>query len=138
MLFYQNDIRVIELSKELGVTPFIVSVPNVCECSGLPLRAYVLLFVRLCLQTGCLDGVGTGQWRKLSVQIPALVRASIKLRIVHRFDKEAVSRSMGTHHSVHLLDQSKSSHHHAILTSLSPKPRVSRPPTWKTWRNFTP
>ncbi|KAF4436611.1 hypothetical protein FACUT_6206 [Fusarium acutatum] len=34
-------------------------------------------------------GRGTGECRKLSVNIPALVRTSIKLRTVHKFDKDS-------------------------------------------------
>ncbi|KAK7409252.1 hypothetical protein QQX98_008562 [Neonectria punicea] len=34
-------------------------------------------------------GRGTGEWRKLSVNIPASVRTSIKLKTVHKFDKDA-------------------------------------------------
>ncbi|KAF5528980.1 hypothetical protein FMEXI_14431 [Fusarium mexicanum] len=34
-------------------------------------------------------GRGTGECRKLSVNIPALIRTSIKLRTVHKFDKDS-------------------------------------------------
>lgn len=38
-----------------------------------------------------LDGRGSGEWRKLSVNIPAHIRAAIKLGAVHRFDVDNVS-----------------------------------------------
>lgn len=37
-----------------------------------------------------IDGRGTGEWRKLSVSIPANVRANMKNMIVYKFDTDAV------------------------------------------------
>lgn len=36
------------------------------------------------------DGRGSGEWRKLSVNIPASVRAAIKERVVRKFDVDGV------------------------------------------------
>ncbi|RDW74800.1 hypothetical protein BP6252_05942 [Coleophoma cylindrospora] len=58
------SILVSELSKALGVTSFIIPVPQVY-------------------------GRGTGEWRKLSVAIPAAIKSSIKHKMVHKFDKDA-------------------------------------------------
>ena len=41
-----------------------------------------------------IDGKGSGQGRKLSVNIPAYVRTSIKLGIVYKFDKDGVSSTL--------------------------------------------
>ncbi|KAJ3958890.1 hypothetical protein N0V92_004529 [Colletotrichum tropicale] len=59
-----SNILVMDQAEEFGVTPFIIPVPLVY-------------------------GRGTGKGRKLSVNIPAMVRASKRLRIVHKFDKDA-------------------------------------------------
>ncbi|KAM5349180.1 hypothetical protein ACJ41O_009003 [Fusarium nematophilum] len=45
-------------------------------------------------------GRGTGEWRKLSVNIPALVRCSTKLKTVYKFDKD------GSPPAVHISDLS--------------------------------
>ncbi|KLP19696.1 Uncharacterized protein LW94_4327 [Fusarium fujikuroi] len=42
------------------------------------------------------DGRGTGECRKLSVNIPALIRTSIRLKTVHKFDRDSVRT---VHHS---------------------------------------
>ncbi|KAJ0346032.1 hypothetical protein COL154_003046 [Colletotrichum chrysophilum] len=59
-----SNILVMDQAEAFGVTPFIIPVPLVY-------------------------GRGTGQGRKLSVNIPAMVRASKRLRVVHKFDKDA-------------------------------------------------
>ncbi|KAF2117978.1 hypothetical protein BDV96DRAFT_611553 [Lophiotrema nucula] len=64
---------VTEASKARGVTSFILPVPQVY-------------------------GRGTGEWRKLSVAIPAHVRTSIQHKSVHKFDVE------GKPHAVHISD----------------------------------
>lgn len=38
-----------------------------------------------------IDGTGSGEVRKLSVNIPALVRTSVKLKTVYKFDNDSVS-----------------------------------------------
>ncbi|KAH8690119.1 hypothetical protein BGW36DRAFT_433072 [Talaromyces proteolyticus] len=43
-------------------------------------------------------GTGTGQWRKLSVSIPAYIRVSIEHKIVYKFDKD------GSPPAVHISD----------------------------------
>ncbi|KAI9704644.1 MAG: hypothetical protein M1820_005392 [Bogoriella megaspora] len=67
------DILVAELSKKEGVTSYNIPVPQVY-------------------------GRGTGEWRKLSVNVPANVRASIKHKAVHKFDED------GSPPSVHISD----------------------------------
>ncbi|KPM41084.1 hypothetical protein AK830_g5461 [Neonectria ditissima] len=67
------NILVAEQGKAQGVTTFNVAVP----------MTY---------------GRGTGEWRKLSVSIPAYVRTSIKLRTVHKFDIDC------SPHAVHISD----------------------------------
>ncbi|KAI0881295.1 NAD(P)-binding protein [Annulohypoxylon maeteangense] len=57
-----TNLLVIEQAKELGVTSFIVPVPPTY-------------------------GRGTGEWRKLSVNIPAYVRVSIANKVVYKFDR---------------------------------------------------
>ncbi|KAJ0278986.1 hypothetical protein COL940_006960 [Colletotrichum noveboracense] len=59
-----SNILVMDQAEAFGVTPFIIPVPLVY-------------------------GRGTGQGRKLSVNIPAMVRVSKRLRVVHKFDKDA-------------------------------------------------
>ena len=44
-----------------------------------------------CINLIWTDGRGTGEWRKVSILIPALIQASIKLKKVHKFDKDGVS-----------------------------------------------
>ncbi|KIX01887.1 uncharacterized protein Z518_07826 [Rhinocladiella mackenziei CBS 650.93] len=61
----ETDIAVVEQAQLHGVTSFNVVVPQVY-------------------------GRGTGAWRKLSVSIPAHVRASIKHKAVYKFDKEGI------------------------------------------------
>ncbi|KAI1392961.1 NAD(P)-binding protein [Hypoxylon trugodes] len=58
-----TNILVAELSKELGVTSFNVAVPMVY-------------------------GRGAGEWRKVSVNIPASIRTAIANKIVYKFDKD--------------------------------------------------
>ncbi|KAH7016148.1 uncharacterized protein B0I36DRAFT_277426 [Microdochium trichocladiopsis] len=58
-----TDIAVVEQAKAEGVVTFLVMVPTVY-------------------------GKGSGQGRRLSVNIPAYVRTSIKLGIVYKFDKD--------------------------------------------------
>ncbi|VTT66164.1 unnamed protein product [Fusarium fujikuroi] len=42
------------------------------------------------IQLTCsIDGRGTGECRKLSVNIPALIRTSIRLKTVHKFDRDS-------------------------------------------------
>ncbi|KAJ3554142.1 hypothetical protein NPX13_g10696 [Xylaria arbuscula] len=53
-----------ELAKEQGVTSFIVGVPFVY-------------------------GTGSGKWKKLSQNIPATVKASMKLKAVYKFDQNS-------------------------------------------------
>ncbi|KAI1378883.1 NAD(P)-binding protein [Hypoxylon crocopeplum] len=65
----QTNILVTEQSKAQGVTSFNVVVPMVCM---LPQN----------------NGRGSGGWRKLSVNIPASIRASIAQKVVYRFDKD--------------------------------------------------
>lgn len=43
------------------------------------------------IANGWVDGRGTGEWKRLSVNIPALVRTSIKLGKVYKFEKDSVS-----------------------------------------------
>ncbi|KAL9083685.1 MAG: hypothetical protein Q9165_008413 [Trypethelium subeluteriae] len=64
---------VAELAKAEGVTSFNIAVPQVY-------------------------GRGTGEWRKLSVSIPAYIRTSIKHKVVYKFDKD------GSPQSVHISD----------------------------------
>ncbi|KAJ0382175.1 hypothetical protein COL922a_013087 [Colletotrichum nupharicola] len=59
-----SNFLVMDQAEAFGVTPFIIPVPLVY-------------------------GRGTGQGRKLSVNIPAMVRVSKRLRVVHKFDKDA-------------------------------------------------
>ncbi|KAI1114327.1 hypothetical protein F5Y14DRAFT_414650 [Nemania sp. NC0429] len=58
-----TNIAITELAKEQGVTNFIVGVPFVY-------------------------GTGTGKWKKLSQNIPAMVKAGISLKTVYKFDQE--------------------------------------------------
>ncbi|KAF5682978.1 hypothetical protein FCIRC_4698 [Fusarium circinatum] len=58
----KTDVTVIEHAQAHGVTPFIV-VPSIVY------------------------GRGTGPWNQLSVVIPGLIRASLKLQKVYRFDE---------------------------------------------------
>ncbi|OKL63856.1 hypothetical protein UA08_01113 [Talaromyces atroroseus] len=67
------NILVTELAREQGVTSMIIPVPQVY-------------------------GRGTGEWRKLSVSIPASIRASIKHKVVYQFDTD------GHPPSVHISD----------------------------------
>lgn len=73
---------VIEHAQAQGVTPFVVIPSIVCEKS----RA-----LSLDLLTGEQDGRGTGAWNQLSVMIPGLTRASLKLGKVYKFDENIVS-----------------------------------------------
>ncbi|VUC22173.1 unnamed protein product [Clonostachys rosea] len=57
------NVLVAELGKAEGVTTYNVPVPTVY-------------------------GRGTGEWRKLSVNIPAITRASMKLKTVYKFEKD--------------------------------------------------
>ncbi|KAI1414112.1 NAD(P)-binding protein [Hypoxylon sp. FL1857] len=59
----ETNILVTELAKALGVASFNVVVPNVY-------------------------GRGSGEWRKLSVNIPAFIRTSIAQKAVYKFDKD--------------------------------------------------
>ncbi|KAI1087270.1 NAD(P)-binding protein [Rostrohypoxylon terebratum] len=68
-----TNILITELAKEQGVTSFIILVPVVY-------------------------GVGSGEWRKLSVNIPAYTRASIARKITYKFEKE------GNPPAVHISD----------------------------------
>ncbi|KAF2738011.1 NAD(P)-binding protein [Polyplosphaeria fusca] len=56
----QTNIFIVERSKALGVTSYILPAPSVY-------------------------GRGTGQWRKLSVSIPQYIRTSMRLRTVYKF-----------------------------------------------------
>ncbi|KAI0514845.1 hypothetical protein F5B22DRAFT_636918 [Xylaria bambusicola] len=56
-----TNTAITELAQKQGVTSFIVGVPFVY-------------------------GTGTGQWKKLSQNIPAIVKASMKLKTVYKFD----------------------------------------------------
>ncbi|KAI1459922.1 NAD(P)-binding protein [Annulohypoxylon moriforme] len=58
-----TNILVTEQAKELGVTSFIIAVPPTY-------------------------GRGTGEWRTLSVNIPAYIRASIANKIVYKFERD--------------------------------------------------
>ncbi|KAF2238758.1 hypothetical protein EV356DRAFT_528666 [Viridothelium virens] len=69
----KTGIVVTELAKAQGVTSFNIPVPQVY-------------------------GRGSGEWRKLSVSIPAYIRTSIKHKVVYKFDKD------GSPHSVHISD----------------------------------
>ncbi|KAF2493074.1 NAD(P)-binding protein [Lophium mytilinum] len=60
----ETNILVIEQAKAHGVTSLNVVVPTVY-------------------------GRGRGEWRKLSVSIPAYIRTSIKLKLVYKFDKDS-------------------------------------------------
>lgn len=40
-----------------------------------------------------IDGRGMGECKKLSIAFPTFIRASIKDKLVHRFDKNGVSYS---------------------------------------------
>ncbi|CAH0025986.1 unnamed protein product [Clonostachys rhizophaga] len=59
----KTNLIVAELGKAQGVTTYNVPVPTVY-------------------------GRGTGEWRKLSVNIPAITRASMKLKTVYKFEKD--------------------------------------------------
>ncbi|CAG9939610.1 unnamed protein product [Clonostachys rosea f. rosea IK726] len=59
----ETNVIVAELGKAQGVTTYNVPVPTVY-------------------------GRGTGEWRKLSVNIPAVTRASMKLKTVYKFEKD--------------------------------------------------
>uniref|UniRef100_A0A8H7KD34 NAD-dependent epimerase/dehydratase domain-containing protein n=1 Tax=Bionectria ochroleuca TaxID=29856 RepID=A0A8H7KD34_BIOOC len=61
----KTNVIVAELGKAQGVTTYNVPVPTVY-------------------------GRGTGEWRKLSVNIPAVTRASMKLKTVYKFEKDGV------------------------------------------------
>lgn len=39
----------------------------------------------------CADGKGNGEWKKISVSNPSLIRTSIKHKTVHKFEKDSVS-----------------------------------------------
>ncbi|KAI1448839.1 NAD(P)-binding protein [Annulohypoxylon stygium] len=69
----KTNILTTELSKEQGVTSFIILVPVVY-------------------------GVGSGEWRKLSVNIPAYTRASIERKVVCKFENN------GNPPAVHITD----------------------------------
>ncbi|KAI2463184.1 NAD(P)-binding protein [Annulohypoxylon bovei var. microspora] len=69
----ETNILVTEQAKEHGVTSFILVVPTTY-------------------------GRGTGEWRKLSVNIPAYTRTSIAHKIVYKFDKD------GSPPAVHISD----------------------------------
>ncbi|KAI0468678.1 hypothetical protein F4859DRAFT_197935 [Xylaria cf. heliscus] len=59
-----TNTAITELAKTLGVTNFIVGVPFVY-------------------------GTGSGQWKKLSQNIPATVKAAISLKTVYKFDQDS-------------------------------------------------
>ncbi|KAI1356801.1 hypothetical protein F5Y01DRAFT_265861 [Xylaria sp. FL0043] len=60
----KTNTAITELAKEKGVTSFIVGVPFVY-------------------------GTGSGNWKKLSQNIPATVKASIALKTVYKFDQDS-------------------------------------------------
>ena len=56
---------------------------------------FVSAHICVCLSisnTALIDGTGTGQWRKLSVNLPSYIRTSMRLREVHQFERDAVSQ----------------------------------------------
>ncbi|KAF6842782.1 nad dependent epimerase dehydratase family protein [Colletotrichum musicola] len=69
----KNNVAAVELAEALGVTHFNMPIPLVY-------------------------GRGTGEGRKISVNIPAMIRASIKDKVVHKFEKD------GNPPAVHILD----------------------------------
>ncbi|KAI0539299.1 hypothetical protein GGR58DRAFT_244719 [Xylaria digitata] len=60
----KTNTAITELAKERGVTSFIVGVPFVY-------------------------GTGSGEWKKLSQNIPATIKASIRLKTVYKFDQDS-------------------------------------------------
>ncbi|KAF2652652.1 NAD(P)-binding protein [Lophiostoma macrostomum CBS 122681] len=59
----ETNVFLVKKAKECGVTSFNLAIPNIY-------------------------GVGTGEGRKISILIPALIQASIALKKVHKFDKD--------------------------------------------------
>ncbi|KAF6831620.1 nad dependent epimerase dehydratase family protein [Colletotrichum plurivorum] len=80
----KNNVAAIELAEALGVTHFNMPIPLVCKY--FPSAGLVL------------NGRGTGEGRKISVNIPAMIRTSIKDKVVHKFEKD------GNPPAVHILD----------------------------------
>ena len=58
------------------------------------------------------DGLGSGEGRKVSILIPALIQASITAKVVHKFDKDGVSWAfplISSHRSIRILTYTVSS-----------------------------
>jgi hypothetical protein len=82
----QTSISFVEEAKAHGVKALNVVVPNVSEfIPQIPLLTHRIY-------ADCsIDGRGTGEWRKISVNIPASIRVSIKNKVVYKFEKNGVS-----------------------------------------------
>jgi len=69
------------MAEALGITSFNIALPMVCEYRP----SYLLVDADFSK-----DGRGSGEWSKLSSQIPNYVKTSIAQKQVHKFDVEGV------------------------------------------------